>query len=226
MATDQFNMDIPQPSGLFVQLALFEFQTVSIHTNKQGCCAECHRRYMRNYARVRRSARLDIRERERASAYEYYHRNPQSRRESTQRWRLKNPEKVKAANARKSPEKQRVVWKLYYEKHSVALRERSRLRRQLHPEDKRRSQSKRKALRAATLCTLTAREIEEIRSTECLFCGSMQNLTLAHDIPVIRGGSTTQENCFCLCASCNSKMGTKTLAEVGWPGILTLSATM
>lgn len=38
-------------------------------------------------------------------------------------------------------------------------------------------------------------------------------LTIAHDIPVSKGGNTTRANVFCLCQSHNSRMYQNTLAQ-------------
>ena len=101
----------------------------------------------------------------------------------------------------------------YYLDNHEAMLERARLRRQTHPEDKRRSSRRRKSAIRGSVCELTIDEIQEMM-TVCLFCGTTENLTLAHNIPVSRGGKTNKKNTFCLCASCNSRMNTKTLDEL------------
>jgi len=82
-----------------------------------------------------------------------------------------------------------------------------------HPDIILRQGLNRRARKSATICTLTDEEAAFIKSYGCLVCDSCERLEIAHDMPVVRGGATTFDNCFCLCRSCNSKMGTKTLSE-------------
>lgn len=70
------------------------------------------------------------------------------------------------------------------------------------------------ARKRGALCNLTANEIMGLLDTGCFFCGSMEDLALAHDVPTSKNGNTTKGNCFCLCRSCNSKMSDRNLAEV------------
>jgi hypothetical protein len=60
---------------------------------------------------------------------------------------------------------------------------------------------------------LTPDDVLRILKGPCAFCGTKEKLTLAHNVPVSRGGLTTIENTFCLCQPCNSQMGTMTLEE-------------
>jgi len=70
-----------------------------------------------------------------------------------------------------------------------------------------------RARRKDTFCNLSANQALELL-TGCFFCGSKEDLALAHDIPVSKGGDTTKGNCFCLCRKCNSHMGDKDLSEM------------
>lgn len=71
-----------------------------------------------------------------------------------------------------------------------------------------------RARKRGALCNLAADEMLELLAAGCFLCGSMEDLAVAHDIPTSKNGNTTRGNCFCLCRSCNSKMGNKNLAEV------------
>ena len=48
---------------------------------------------------------------------------------------------------------------------------------------------------------------------QCVYCGSTDNLTLDHVVPVIRGGSNEPDNLACACKSCNSSKGARTVYE-------------
>lgn len=45
----------------------------------------------------------------------------------------------------------------------------------------------------------------------CLCCGTAEDLTTDHVIPLVKGGANSLENCQVLCRSCNSKKYTKTI---------------
>lgn len=47
----------------------------------------------------------------------------------------------------------------------------------------------------------------------CQYCGSNNNLTIDHVLPVSRGGKWSWENLVTACNECNSKKGHKTLEE-------------
>lgn len=48
---------------------------------------------------------------------------------------------------------------------------------------------------------------------KCVYCGSYQNLTIDHVIPISQGGKSTFENCVTACRHCNNKKNNKTPFE-------------
>lgn len=50
---------------------------------------------------------------------------------------------------------------------------------------------------------------------KCVYCGSKDDLTIDHVIPLSRGGSKNQLNCVTACYFCNITKGDKTPAEAG-----------
>jgi 5-methylcytosine-specific restriction endonuclease McrA len=49
----------------------------------------------------------------------------------------------------------------------------------------------------------------------CQYCGSTNELTIDHMIPISRGGKSIFENCVTACKSCNAKKGNKLPSESG-----------
>jgi len=57
---------------------------------------------------------------------------------------------------------------------------------------------------------LTLDDINELlKTTECVFCGATEDLTLDHIIPVSKGGENTKSNIQRLCRRCNSSKGNR-----------------
>jgi len=47
----------------------------------------------------------------------------------------------------------------------------------------------------------------------CCYCGSYENLTIDHVIPISKGGKTSFENCVTACFDCNNKKNNRTPTE-------------
>lgn len=74
----------------------------------------------------------------------------------------------------------------------------------------------RRAHIANVLATLTVAEWEAILEAAdhaCIYCGSHQQPTMDHLMPLARGGQHTAENVAPACLSCNDSKGAKTVAE-------------
>ncbi len=48
------------------------------------------------------------------------------------------------------------------------------------------------------------------RDGRCLECGSIENLTVDHVIPKVKGGCNNVKNLITLCEGCNKRKGSKT----------------
>lgn len=75
------------------------------------------------------------------------------------------------------------------------------------------TQKRRARLRAITP-SLTWDEwelIKELHGHTCPSCGTKENLSIDHIIPISRGGAHSAENIQPLCRSCNNRKGTKTI---------------
>lgn len=59
----------------------------------------------------------------------------------------------------------------------------------------------------------TKKMIQRHYDFQCVYCGSFNNLTVDHVLPVSRGGKNTWENLVCACYSCNIKKGDRTPEE-------------
>lgn len=64
--------------------------------------------------------------------------------------------------------------------------------------------------------TYTSKNVHVRDKFTCQYCGSGEDLTLDHVMPVSRGGQSTWENVVTACYPCNSKKGSCTPEEAGF----------
>lgn len=175
-------------------------------------CKEC----VRGIARVKRRDPA-VREKERLAAAARYAENPEAAREAARRYRHRHPEKSRESNRKwraENKKKMSEINRRSYLRDVEASRERSARHKRRRPDLNRLNAKRYKHRKRGSVVDLSAEDHERIIRGPCEFCGTKENLTLAHDIPVSAGGSTTLGNVFCPCVSCNSRMHTRTRAEV------------
>ncbi len=134
-------------------------------------------------------------------AAQWHSENKDKAAQSVTKWRAEHPEEHKQQNAK------------YRDNHAEQRRQYNSLYAKEHPEQHAVSEQRRRARKAKAIDDLTTEQAAEILAAGCLFCGTHDDLTIAHDIPIAKKGNTTRANTFCLCMTCNRKMYTKTLAQ-------------
>lgn len=75
------------------------------------------------------------------------------------------------------------------------------------------SQRRRARVRESKIFLVTKKETLKLYSQPCISCGSIQNQTIDHIIPISRGGSHSVGNLQTLCRSCNCSKKDKTMME-------------
>lgn len=75
------------------------------------------------------------------------------------------------------------------------------------------SQKRRAKLRDVGVFLVTNFEMKKLYESECIACGSAENITIDHIIPISRGGRHSIGNLQSLCLSCNSSKHNKTMTE-------------
>jgi hypothetical protein len=152
-------------------------------------------------------------ERARESSRRYRQNHPDRRNEIQTRYRESHLEQVRKKNEKFKEinrEKVRLAGRIYYATHKDQYQQ----WQNAHPEYAQAGCRRRRAKMAQLPHTLTTTERKQKRAGGCMFCGTRENLQVAHDIPVTRNGGLTDDNTICLCRRCNSRMNTRTLAEV------------
>ena len=134
-----------------------------------------------------------------------------------QAWRKRNVEKVREAGRRQYAENiehRRAVknaWKLQNPEAIKSALERYRLNHL--PKMAEKSHKRRAKLRGNGVFQVTEKELIRLYASPCAYCGTMENVTIDHIIPVARGGRHSIGNLQPLCLSCNSSKNAKTMAE-------------
>jgi len=208
----------------------------------RGQCKMCAREISRQYYRTNSKRIIEARKQYREKNPDYQKQwkssDPDYRRQYKKRWLADNPgySKQYYANHREEilarskqyyidhREKKQARNKQYHIDHREKILASHKQRykddpgylRRWHrdnPEKQTEYDRCKRAHRAETIDNLTVERVAAIKSNGCWFCGTQDDLTLAHDIPVSKKGNTTIANVFCLCRSCNSSMYTKSLSE-------------
>jgi len=128
--------------------------------------------------------------------------HPEQEAASKKRWREVNHERVLATD------------KLYRETHReerAANQRRWRAENHEQHVDNKRRRRARKA--AATIESFDAHAVWDYWGPMCAYCGSTENLTIDHIIPLASGGAHSPDNLCIACKGCNSSKGAKKLIE-------------
>jgi 5-methylcytosine-specific restriction endonuclease McrA len=136
-------------------------------------------------------------------------------------WQKQNRDKVNAGyrkryaqNLEESRENRRIRVRRWYANHAESQKKRATIYRLAKPEIKRMSQSKRRALKRGNgVFLVTQKDIVKLLQKPCAACGSLDNQTIDHVIPLSLGGRHSIGNFQTLCASCNSSKHTKTMFQ-------------
>ena len=67
---------------------------------------------------------------------------------------------------------------------------------------------------AKTLKQKLIRDGEMIKMKKCKYCGSKENLSIDHKLPIAKGGKNEKKNLQCLCKRCNGTKSKLTDGEV------------
>lgn len=167
-------------------------------------CRDCHREKTRLAVRRMRE------------------RDPERALQKNRDWREANPEKEKKRHRRYDEahrEKRRLAISKSREdnpEHHRALRRKWRQANLEAARERCRTYWHRKRAQRSDDSLLVDWYAEQIRTMPCEYCGSEENITVDHVVPISKGGAHSIENIVPACQPCNSSKGAKPLEE--WLG--------
>lgn len=185
-------------------LSLSEFTKLSrskdgLSTRCKFCVSKCNQKAYRD----NRESRLEYSKEYGAKRYaenkesilkkqrEAYAKNPQKKLEQNAKYRNSNPER--------ELERQR-IWRNENKEWSKAKW--------------RNASSKRRAMIARNgVYLVSKKEISKLLSMPCIYCGTMEDLSIEHVVPIHRGGTHGIGNLATACIPCNSSKGKKFITE-------------
>jgi len=173
-----------------------------------GMCRECYSRHRRDenpdkVVAIKRRSYLKHREQILARKRHYYQKNRERILAYLAQWREEHREEARAYQRR------------YREEHEEKVKACQQRSAKRNPENRRRLEARRQAVKRRLPDTLTREEAKQILSAgRCLYCGSAEHLTLDHFVPLSKGGGTTRANMVIACESCNSKKRAKLPGQV------------
>lgn len=96
----------------------------------------------------------------------------------------------------------------------LEIERRSRAKnKEKHRPGKNARQSIRKRKLSNTPFEIINKDLKRVYDSKCWRCGTKDNLSMDHVVPISRGGNHATGNIMTLCRSCNSSKGNKFLAE-------------
>lgn len=98
--------------------------------------------------------------------------------------------------------------------HRIEIERRSRAKnKEKYRPIKNARQSKRNKVLSDKEYHVLPKDLRKIYSSSCWACGTKENISLDHIIPLSRGGSHSVGNMLSLCRSCNSSKGNRLISE-------------
>jgi 5-methylcytosine-specific restriction endonuclease McrA len=179
----------------------------------QTQCKACNAAYaLANRERISqrdKARRLVDGDKMRAQSRANYQKHREKRRIAAKKYYSENKHlwsEYHQANYSKMAERKRAVSKKWREDNPERYRQQMRdwLEKNLDKHNEH-ARQRRARLRQATIAQVTTRDIRKLMHSRCIYCGSAENITVDHVIPLARGGSHSIGNLTSACKTCNSK---------------------
>lgn len=140
--------------------------------------------------------------------------HPEKAHATWKRWQAENREKARESNRKsyaKHVERERIKSAEWREANRELARQRNRESYWRDPTKPRQRRQLRRVIESQFV--ILPKELRRIYSQPCAACGSMENQSLDHIIPISKGGRHSIGNLQTLCLPCNVKKANRTIME-------------
>jgi 5-methylcytosine-specific restriction endonuclease McrA len=206
-STDLFQIDKSRKDGL------------------QTYCKQCRKTHQRNYYvsnkekfdKKQKLNRDSNKESINESARNRYQLNKEKESERKKIYYLNNKKKIdernknyNKINKRKRQKRERI----YYLENKESISEKSKIYIKNNPERNRNASAKRRVRQMQNgVYLITSKELKNLYSANCFYCGFNKNIEIDHIVPISRGGSHSIGNLISACMTCNRSKNNKYLVE-------------
>lgn len=173
---------------------------------KNKTCVSCKRELDLSSFNKRKNSkdgyRNQCKECRRIQLNEWRYKNPEKYRESNKKFYFKNTKRFAAwrkKNREDNRDREKARYQKYHQEHKDQAKNRLNKRRSLMQQN--------------GVFVVLEKEILKLYRSECACCGSRENITMDHIIPISRGGTHGIGNLQPLCLTCNLSKSTKFMTE-------------
>jgi len=203
-------------------------------------CKKCNHEASKSYRKnnpekvreTKRNWAAKNKDKKAASDKKYYEKNKEHISEYQKKYRQDNYERLQEGSKKyrlENKEKKAATDRAWAQANKDKVNENSRRYRQRHPEKQNEihrnynqrnpnvwrtiAQNRRTRKLENGLFKVTIKDMNNILTKPCAYCGSKKQITLDHVIPISRGGTHSIGNLLPACKSCNSKKHAKFITE-------------
>lgn len=170
-----------------------------------------------NYSKTSKMRRPDCKACVRGRSKSWAANNAEQAKANNRRWKIENQDRCNLARKNwieRNPDKYLQTKRNWRARNLERAQEMVRVHARLHPEQARAKQHRRRARKKQNgIYEILPKELKRLYASNCVFCGSNEQITADHIVPINRGGRHSIGNLQPLCFKCNSAKRDRLMVE-------------